>query len=438
MIQPTRKLYYEDVMRKSFCAEVLACEKVDGWFRAALTATVFYPEGGGQPADRGILGGAGVVGVHEENGVIWHTVTTRLTVGETVQGDIDWSLRLDHMQQHTGEHIVSGIVHALYGYDNVGFHIGADAVRLDFSGPLTSEQLFTVEHAANWIVWQNEPVCAVWPRADELATLIYRSKKELTGEVRIVSAGSADTCACCGTHVRSCAEVGMVKLLSAQSYKGGTRVLMAAGVRAYRDYCEKSDSVNEISVLLSAKPADTAAAVRRLAQEQDAHKEKIARLETLQFAQLAQQAVQRGETLLLLDEAAAPDAVRRCCIALCDAWVRADEKSAGGGAVAPHTETQAQAEKQIQAETHEQAQRAALMCAVFAPRCGQSGAGGAGSADSGLSYALAAASGDVRETGKALNAALNGRGGGKSGLVQGSVEADAKAVRAFWRAQASR
>ncbi|MEG2931374.1 MAG: alanyl-tRNA editing protein, partial [Ruthenibacterium sp.] len=243
----TKKLYYEDVTRRTFCATVLACESVNGALRVALDATAFYPEGGGQPADHGALGGACVTDVHEQDGVIWHTVTAPLPVGETVQGDIDWSRRFDMMQQHTGEHIFSGILHMQYGFDNVGFHIGADTVTVDFNGQLSAKALAEAELAANWVIWQGAPVTVTWPTRTELESLVYRSKKALTGEVRIVAAGGADRCACCGTHVRSCSEVGAIKILSAQNYKGGTRVMLVCGMRAWHDYCRRCDSVNAIS-----------------------------------------------------------------------------------------------------------------------------------------------------------------------------------------------
>ena len=394
-MKPTRKLYYEDVTRRSFCAVVLACEACGSAFRAALDATAFYPEGGGQPSDQGALGLARVTDVHEENGVIWHTVTTPLRVGDTVQGDLDWERRFDLMQQHTGEHIVSGIVHAQYGYDNVGFHIGADTVTVDFSGALTPQELREVERAANWVVSQGESVSVLWPTQTELAHIDYRSKKELTGAVRIVSTGSADVCACCGTHVRNCSEVGVIRLLSAQSYKGGVRVTMVCGLRAWRDYCGKCAGVDAVSALLSAKPAEIAPAVQRVLDENAALRERCAAYEQQLAARLAQDAAARGETLLVADDAQSPDSVRRLALALCEAF--ADE----------HT-----------------------VCAVFAPR-GEAAGGG-------FSYALASRAADVRELGKALNEALCGRGGGKPALVQGSAACTAAQARTFWAQRAAR
>ena len=409
-MEATRKLYYEDVMRRSFCATVLACEQAGPAFRVALDATIFYPEGGGQPADHGALGGARVVDVHEQGNIIWHTVTAPLAVGETVQGDLDWKRRFDLMQQHTGEHIVSGLIHAQFGYDNVGFHIGSDTVTVDFSGPLTAEDLLSVEQAANWAVWNNEPITVSWPTPTELSHLAYRSKKELTGAVRIVTVGQSDCCACCGTHVRTCSEVGIIKLLAAQSYKGGTRVTMVSGIRAWRDYCQKCESTAAVSVLLSAKPAEISTAVARLHAENAALKEKNAALEARLCTAAADIAAENGEPVLVLPEALSPDGVRRQCLALCTAF----------------------AQRQPDIET---------VCAVFAPQeSGEETAAVQRAAESGqarlFSYAVSgtAPSIDVRPFGQRMNAALQGRGGGKPNLVQGTVQCSRAAIDAFFKA----
>ena len=380
-MEATRKLFYEDVTRCSFCATVLACEPHNSVFRVALDATAFYPEGGGQPADQGALGGACVCGVQEKDGVIWHTVTTPLRVGETVQGDVDAAHRLEMMQQHTGEHIVSGIVHAQYGYDNVGFHIGEETLTVDFSGPLTAPELDEIEQAANWVVWQNKPVEISFPTAAELAVLSYRSKKELTGSVRIVTIPAADVCACCGTHVRTTSEVGLIKLLSGQSYKGGTRVAMVCGMRALRDYRDKERSVSAISVRLSAKPAQIASAVERLEEENAALRGKLADTENTMFRLLSEQHAGQRNTVCFLENLS-PDSLRRCSLAL--------------------------------------SERCDGVCAAFS------------AIPDGFSYAVSSKGQDVRALGKAMNAALCGRGGGKAELIQGSVQAERAAVEAFF------
>lgn len=371
----TIKLYEEDVYRRDFCATVLACEPFGDAFRVALDATAFFPEGGGQPADKGALGEARVTDVKEKDGIIWHTVTVPLRKGACVQGDIDFTRRLDHMQQHSGEHIVSGIVHAQYGYNNVGFHIGDDTVTVDFSGVLTADDIENVEKSSNWIIWKNVPVNVTYPSPTELSHLEYRSKKEIDGQVRIVSIGKTDVCACCGTHVSRSSEVGIIKLISAQSYKGGTRVTMVCGMRALADYERKCKNVDAISVQLSAKPDETAAAVKRLADENIALHAQLAAAENKIFEKTADEFAGKSRAVCFEDNLS-PDSQRRMCLALC-------EKCDG-------------------------------ICAVFSKK------------DDGYQYAIGIKSGDVRDTVKALNAAHNGKGGGKPALCQGSV---AKASR---------
>ena len=231
-MQPTEKLYEADAFTRRFTAAVLACEPVPGGWRAALDRTAFYPEGGGQPCDTGTLGGAAVTGVHASGGVIWHTLDAPLPVGGRVEGELNWARRRDHMEQHTGEHILSGTLHRLFGAENVGFHIGQPAVRMDMDRPLTSAQLAEAETAANAAVRADAPVRAWYPEPGELAGLAYRSKKELDGPVRLVDAGGADLCACCGTHLGRTGQVGLIKILSAQNYKGGVRLAVACGARA--------------------------------------------------------------------------------------------------------------------------------------------------------------------------------------------------------------
>lgn len=376
----TKKLYYEDVFCTQFCARVLDCVPEGANFAVTLDATAFYPEGGGQPADRGALGGARVLDVHEKDGVIVHTVTAPLRKGELVQGDVDWMRRLDHMQQHTGEHILSGIIHDQYGYDNVGFHIGEEDVRVDFSGPLTWPELNEVERSANWVVWNNAPVTISWPAPEELALLTYRSKKELSGPVRIVQVGDTDICACCGTHVDRCGQVGSIKITGAQSYKGGVRVTMLCGMRAERDYHIKFENALAISGSLSAKINEIPDAVERLKGENAELRAQKAEIEDAYFTALAE--ARRGrENALVFVEALSPDGVRR----LCEALVR----------VCPG------------------------VCAVFS-----------GGEEIGYRYAVGG-SGDVRGLVKEMNGALHGRGGGKE-IQQGSAEAKRAEIEAFF------
>ena len=228
----TIHLYDKDSSILEFDAVVLSCEQKGEQYIVTLDQTAFFPEGGGQGADHGVLGGVNVLDAHEVKGEVLHLTDGQLTVGETVHGSVDAVRRLSMMQQHSGEHIFSGIVHQLFGYDNVGFHIGSEAVTMDFNGPLTDEDVLRVERMANEIVWKNIPVVTLLPSPEELANMEYRSKKALSGEVRIVTIAGADTCACCGTHVKYTGSIGQIKVLSCQKYKSGVRVSILCGMRA--------------------------------------------------------------------------------------------------------------------------------------------------------------------------------------------------------------
>ena len=280
-MQPTHKYYEADAYRTEAAGRILAAEPDgNGGGKIALDGTVFYPEGGGQPADRGTLTlpdgtTLNVTDVHEHDGILWHSVDAlpgSAVPGTAVSGCIDWEWRFDKMQQHTGEHILSGILHQMFGAENVGFHIGTDAVRMDTSVPISAEGLREAELAANRIVWQNVPVCITYPTREELAALTYRSKKEIEGQVRIVSIPGADVCACCGTHTAATGAVGQIKILAAENYKGGVRLSIVCGERALLAAQAMRQRQAEIGALLSAKPSETAHAVHRVFDEYTALK----------------------------------------------------------------------------------------------------------------------------------------------------------------------
>lgn len=243
----TIKLYDENAYLTEFCASVLSCEKTERGYAVILDKTAFFPEEGGQTADTGTLNGVKVIDVKINGDTITHFVESELS-GD-VTGKIDWDIRYDKMQQHTGEHIVSGLVHKLYGYDNVGFHLGSDDVTFDFNGPLTREQLDKIELLANETVYKNAPILTYYP--DDPKTLEYRSKSDISGAVRIVEIKGADMCACCAPHVKNTGEVGIIKLLEAQSYKGGVRIHLACGKRAVIDYQTKFYNLGVIATALS-------------------------------------------------------------------------------------------------------------------------------------------------------------------------------------------
>ena len=374
----TEKLYYRDPYQTAFTARVLTCEPSKTGCLVTLDRTAFYPEGGGQPADHGVLGGVSVTDVYERDGVIFHTCGGPVEPGSTVEGSIDWPRRFDHMQQHSGEHILSGLLCSLYDCDNVGFHLGADTVTIDYNRELTWEQVLEAERRANETIWKDTPAEIAFPSPEALEQLRYRSKKELTGQVRIVSFPGADCCACCGTHVRRAGEVGIIKVLSCQKFREGVRLEILCGQRAYRYLSQVYEQDHAAAQLLSVKPQDTFAAVERQAAELTAAKQRMTELEDQLFALRAQALAGRGD-VLLMEPPMRPDGARK----LADAAARA----AGG------------------------------LAAVFA---GEQKA---------YVYALVRAGGaDIAPLVKRLNQTLNGRGGGRNGFAQGSVRADASAI----------
>ena len=388
-MQPTQKYYEADAYRREADAVILAAEPDGrGGGKLALDGTVFYPEGGGQPADHGTLtlpDGARltVTDVHEQGGVIWHRVDAlpdTAAPGTAVTGRIDWAWRFDKMQQHTGEHILSGILHQMFGAENVGFHIGSDAVRMDTSVPISAEGLREAELAANRIVWQNVPVLIAYPTREELARMTYRSKKEIEGQVRIVTIPGADVCACCGTHTAATGAVGQIKILAAENYKGGVRLSIVCGERALLAAQAMRQRQADIGALLSAKPSETAHAVHRVYDEYTALKFAHFGLCSELFDALAAQ-VAPGADAIRIVPGLDPDGLHRLA-------ARLSEATTG-------------------------------LCAALTAN------------EKGTGYCLAQAGGDVRALTKALNTALNGRGGGKPGICQGSCAAAPEQVETF-------
>ena len=299
-----------------------------------------------------------------------------------VIGKINWGRRFDLMQQHSGEHIVSGLVHEAFGYDNVGFHMGSDVITIDFSGMLDEEQMAEIETKANQIIWENQKVEIFYPTEEELKNLDYRSKKELSGWVRIVRFPGADTCACCGTHVARTGEIGMVKLLSVVKFREGVRMEMLSGKRVL-DYLNMVNEQNrQISVKLSAKMDKTASAVARLQDENFVLKGRVHALEE-EFIVGEAAKWKEKENVLLFQEGMEAGSVQK----LTDAILQVCKGR----------------------------------CAVFSRN-----------ADGSYKYAMGEKDGDLRQFTKEMNAVLNGRGGGKPFFVQGSVQASEKEIRAFF------
>ena len=377
----TEKLFYADPFLTEFDARVLACEEEKGGYAVVLDRTAFYPEGGGQPYDTGMLGGAEVLDVHERAGVITHKCAAPLPVGAAVHGKIDRARRFDHMQQHSGEHICSGLICARYGCDNVGFHLGADTVTIDYNADISWEQVQDIERRANRYIWENHPIHIWYPSPEELAALPYRSKKALEGPVRLTEFPGADLCACCGTHVAASGQVGLVKFVGWQKFRDGVRLELLCGQRALDHLSACWEQSRQIGQSLSVKPEASFAAVERMQSELLAARERAAGLEAQVFAHTAAEYAGKSDTVLIT----APlegDGVRR----LCDAVAQ----TCGG------------------------------RCAVFS------------GTDGTYRYALIHAGQDIRPLVKDMNDALHGRGGGRDGFAQGSAACTAEEIRAFF------
>lgn len=282
----TEKLYDKDSHLKEFTGTVLSCKKTGEKYAVTLNRTAFFPEGGGQQSDRGYIGDAYISDVQIKNGEILHFADKPLSVGQACKCKIDFDFRFRNMQNHSGEHIISGIVHRLYGFNNVGFHLGAE-MTMDFDGELTRRQLDEIEDLANKAVYENLPVKAYYPTDEELKQLDYRSKLDLKENVRIVEIKGVDVCACCAPHVKATGEIGVIKILDFEKYKGGVRLIVKCGADALRDYREKYKNVLEISNLLSAKQFEAAAAVVRLNEQLSAEKAAAAALKKRLIAEKA-------------------------------------------------------------------------------------------------------------------------------------------------------
>ena len=378
----TRKLYYEDSHRKEFTAVVLSCTPVEKGYEVVLDATAFYPEGGGQAADTGTLNGVRVLDTRERGETLVHLCDSPLEPGTTAEGHIDWENRFSRMQQHSGEHIVSGIIHRRFGYHNTGFHMGADLVTIDFDGVIPEEALTEIETEANGAVWANLPLRIWYPSEEELPKVSYRTKKALPWPVRIVEVPGFDTCACCGTHVSATGEIGIIKLFSAVNFRGGTRMEMACGGQAMRILNETYAQNKLVSQAFSAKIFETGAAAQRMNDQLASLKFQLTGLHRRLFAQTAAGYAGAGNVLHF------------------------EDGLDGTG-------------------TRELADAIAQMCggwtAVFS-----------GSDAEGYGFCLAAREGDLRPMCKEMTTALHGRGGGKPAFQQGRVQAKKEEITAFF------
>lgn len=369
----TEKLYYIDSYIKEFSAIVNSCEKTENGFKVTLNKTAFFPEGGGQKADTGFIGDAIVTDVQEKDGEIFHFINKELELFKEYYCKLDWEQRFLRMQSHSGEHIISGIVHSMYGFDNVGFHMEEDYVTVDFSGELTREQLNEVEEKTNRVIYNNVPIECFFPDEKEIENLDYRSKLDLKENVRLVKIGETDLCACCAPHVNRTGEIGVVKILDFTRHRGGVRIVMKSGLKALLDYREKYQSVYDVSVMLSSKQHEIAAFVDKKINEIDSVQRKFTDFK-MQIAETDK------ENLEFFDQTAV----------FISTFYDADMMRE----LANYGMTQKE------------------LCIIFS-----------GNEESGFSYVAGSLNYDLNKFAKHFNSALNGRGGGRGTMIQGKVSA---------------
>ena len=376
----TEKLYDTDSYLKEFQATVLSCEqKNENTWRVVLDKTAFFPEGGGQTGDSGWLNDVEVTDTREKAGVIYHETKASLEGGTQVAGKIDFAARFDKMQQHTGEHILSGIVCSTYNYNNVGFHLSSEITTLDFDGELSTEQVRELEIRVNQAIHANIPVQVKFPAKDELADMEYRSKIEIEGQVRIVEIPGIDRCACCAPHVKTTAEVGLLKIQSCDRHRGGCRLTIVCGMRALKDYQQKQESVGKVSAALSAKPEKIAEAVEHLQEQQAKLREQLNHIQAMYLQEKLEKIHAEDQCVCIFEEALDSIAMRN--------FVNGAMDRCGG------------------------------ICGAFI-----------GNDKSGYHYILGSKELDVREISKQLNVKFSGKGGGKPQMVQGSLKGTKKEI----------
>ena len=378
----TEKLYYSDAYISEFEACVIEIHLVDCGYDIILDKTAFFPEEGGQSSDTGYIGSSRVSHVFEDGGVIHHIVDSAPSLGQCLCR-IDFDDRFEKMQCHTAEHILCGIIHTLFGFDNVGFHLGDDEVTFDINGVLDRAQLDMVEDLANKCVFSNDKIESYFPNSDELSTIEYRAKLDITEGVRLVKIGEVDTCACCAPHVAFTGEIGMIKILDFMKHRGGTRIWMVAGKRALADYRRRYDNIKQISAMLSAPQLETAEILRSYISEADFTR-SLLKQARIRIAEL------EAEKVVATDDSAVfflPD----FSVTELIAFSNVANKKVGKITVA------------------------------------LSGAEGD------YKYVISSTSIDLRQIAKSINQALGGRGGGRAEMIQGSFSASIEDIISYFK-----
>ncbi|MBR2696677.1 MAG: alanyl-tRNA editing protein [Parasporobacterium sp.] len=392
----TEKLYYQDAYLKEFTAEITDIREIEDRTAIVLDRTALYPEGGGQGADHGIIrlldGGEeiSIADVQEEQEEIWHFPETKdlsgFEIGQKVSGTIDWERRFDHMQQHSGEHIISGILCRMFHCDNIGFHLGEDDVTIDYNAAFTFEEALKAEDEANRYIWENHPLVELWPDPEELKTIEYRSKKELEGNVRLTSFPGADTCACCGTHVKASAEVGLLKITSAHKFHEGTRLTLLCGRRAM-DFLSMNYHANKkTAVMLSTREEKTPELVKKQIEELVSLKARLSQIKEDYFTLWADH-FQGRENALVISDRLEPEEGRQLADLIAN--------NISGTAL-------------VFTKVNDQTEDGPV-----------------------YRYACVNREQDVTGLIQEMNSALSGKGGGRNGFAQGNVHADKKTIEKF-------
>ena len=374
----TDKLYYIDSHLREFRATVTGCVNENGIFEVTLDRTAFFPEGGGQLGDSGYIGESRVVDTQERDGEIIHYCEKELHVGDSVDCRLDWDIRFRRMQNHSGEHILSGIIHEIFGYDNVGFHMGEENITVDYDGYITPDMLREIEQRANAVVFSNVEIKTEFPSDEELKNMHYRSKLELTENVRIVTVEGVDICACCAPHVKRTGEIGVIKLLDSIHYKGGVRIHLLCGYDALEDYHERYESTKKIAAELSVKQKEVAEATLRKLCEFAEYREKHAELRR-ELTEMKINAIKPSDgNIVIFDDGADPDTARRIANAGADLC--------------------------------------SGICAVF----------------SNGNYCMVSRHADLRAKAREINAAICGRGGGSSEMIRGVAAASRAEIEKYF------
>lgn len=378
----TKKLYYDDAYIKNFEATVISCEKSGDSYLTVLDRTAFFPEEGGQYSDKGYVNGVRVCEVIIKDEVIYHRTESALVVGSKVECEIDFDDRYEKMQCHSAEHILSGLIHSKFGYNNVGFHLGAEEVTMDIDHPMTKDELLEIERLANEAIYANVDIVTSFPSKEELPTLEYRSKLDLTENVRIVNIGKYDSCACCAPHVARTGEIGLVKILDFAGLRGGIRIRIAAGRRAMRIFSSMQENLARISHITSTPKLECGEAVERISCELERVKAEYKEFRRSYFLREAEHSGGSSANLLLHYPDASMDEMR-------------------------------------------------IVANFLTERVGGILVLLSGS-DGNYKYVLSTGSQDLKLALKNINTALNGKGGGSANMAQGSFNSSIDEIKTYF------